>query len=92
VATETSVATVRSPPSDLLVYPTPTQKISKPKGARVLISAESISFLEEKQCKKQEELGTEAKNAGPKERYAKERITKSNTAGTRFSRNRYLAS
>jgi len=36
VATETLVATVRSPLSDMLVYPTPTQKISKPKGcARV---------------------------------------------------------
>jgi len=46
MATETSVATVRSPLSDLLVYPTPTQKILKPKGcARVLTSAESISFL-----------------------------------------------
>jgi len=76
----------------LLVYPTPTQKISKPKDcAWVLTSAESIAFLEVKQRKKQEELGTEAKNAGPKERYAKERITKSNTASTRFSRNRYSA-
>jgi len=69
------------------------QKISKPKGcAKILTSAESITFLEEKQCKKQEELGTEAKNAGPKERYTMERITKSNTTSTRFSRNRYSAS
>jgi len=45
------VATVRPPLSDLLVYP--TQKNSKPKGcARVLISAESIAFLEKKQRKK----------------------------------------
>jgi len=67
--------------------------MSKPKGcARVLTSAESISFLEEKQHKKQEELGTKAKNAGPKERCAKERITKSNAASTWFSRNRYSAS
>jgi len=83
VATETSVATVRSPLSDLLAYPTPTQKISKPKGcARILTGAEPIYSLEEKQSKKQEELGTEAKNAEPKERYAKERITKSNAAST----------
>jgi len=31
-------------------------------------SAESIAFLEEKQHKKQEKLGTEAKNVGPKQR------------------------
>jgi len=35
---------------------------------------------------------TEAKNAEPKERYAEERITKSNAASTGFSRNWYIFS
>ena len=38
-----------SPLAELLVYPTPTQKVSKMKScARVLTSAESIAMLEEK--------------------------------------------
>ena len=44
----------RSPLSELLVYPTPTQKVSKTKScARVLTSAESIAMLEEKARKKE---------------------------------------
>ena len=44
----------RSPLADLLVYPTPTQKVSKAKScARVLTSAESIAMLEEKARKKE---------------------------------------
>ena len=43
----------RSPLAELLVYPTPTQKISKAKScARVLTSADSIAILEEKARKK----------------------------------------
>jgi len=70
VANETSVATVRSPLSDLLVYPTLTQKNSKTKGcARVLTNAKSIAFLEEKERKMQKELELEEKCK--KEREAK---------------------
>ena len=44
----------RSPLAELLVYPTPTQKISKAKScARVLTSADSIALLEEKVRKKE---------------------------------------
>ena len=42
--------------AELLVYPTPTQKVSKAKSCvRVLTSAESIALLEEKAHKKREE-------------------------------------
>jgi len=64
VATETDRSPVR--------FACLSNSHSKPKGcARVLTSAESIAFLEEKQHKKQEELGTEAKNAGPKGKICK---------------------
>ena len=44
----------RSPLAELLVYPTPAQKISKAKScARVLTSADSIALLEEKVHKKE---------------------------------------
>ncbi|XP_065894490.1 mucin-3B-like isoform X1 [Dysidea avara] len=53
VGTATSSTTARSPFSELLVYPTPTQRKSKPKScARVLTSAKSIAMLEEKARKK----------------------------------------
>ena len=53
---ESTMTAKRSPLADLLVYPTPTQKVSKAKScARVLTSAESIAMLEEKACKKREE-------------------------------------
>ena len=67
------VATTRSPLQDLLAYPIPTQKNSKLKGcARVLTSAEPITFLEEKECKKQEELELEGKRK--REREAKKAL------------------
>ena len=60
----------RSPLSELLVYPTPTQKVSKTKScARVLTSAESIAMLEEKARKKREEQ--EEKERKKKERELK---------------------
>ena len=44
----------RSPLAGLLMYPTPTQKVSKAKScARVLTSAESIAMLEERLAKKE---------------------------------------
>ena len=49
-------STRRSPLTKLLIYPTPTQKISKAKScARVLTSAESTALLEDKARKKREE-------------------------------------
>ena len=60
----------RLPLSELLVYPTPTQKVSKTKScARVLTSAESIAVLEEKARKKREEQ--EEKERKKKERELK---------------------
>ena len=60
----------RSPLAELLVYPTPTQKVSKTKScARVLTSAESIAMLEEKARKKREEQ--EEKERKKKERELK---------------------
>ena len=46
------VSAKRSPLAELLVYSTPTQRVSKMKSARMLTSAESIVTLEEKACKK----------------------------------------
>jgi len=52
----TIVPAKQSPLAEFLVYPTPTQKVSKAKScARVLTSAESIVLLEQKACKKREE-------------------------------------
>ena len=63
-------STRRSPLAELLVYPTPTQNISKPKScARVLTSAESITMLEEKARKKR---GTRGERAKEKRKRAKE--------------------
>ena len=70
VGTATSSTTARSPFSALIVYPTPTQRKSKPKScARVLTSAKSIAMLEEKARKKQEEI--DLKDKKKKEREAK---------------------
>jgi len=47
------VAFLRSPLSELLVYPTPRQNTSKGRSsAKVMKSAESIALLEEKDHKK----------------------------------------
>ena len=52
----------RSPLADLLVYPTPTQKVSKAKScARVLTSAEFIAMLVEEARKKEEQEEKERK-------------------------------
>ena len=60
----------RSPLTELLVYPTPTQKVSKTKScARMLTSAESIAMLEEMARKKRKEQEE-------KERWKKERELK----------------
>ena len=51
-----SITSTRRSPLAELVYPTPTQKVSKAKScARVLTSAESIAMLEEKACKREEQ-------------------------------------
>ena len=52
----------RLPLSELLVYPTPTQKVSKTKSCdRVLTSAEPIAMLEEKAHKREEQKEKERK-------------------------------
>ena len=59
-----------SPLAELLVYPTPTQKVSKMKScARVLTSAESIAMLKEKARKKR---GTRRERTKEKGKGAKE--------------------
>ena len=75
----------RSPLTELLVYPTPTKKISKAKScARVLTSADSIAILEEKARKKREEQ--EEKERRKKERELKKaarEVEKKRKAGER---------
>ena len=62
-------STRRSPLTELLAYPTLTQKISKAKScARVLTSAKSIALLEEKVRKKR---GTRGEKTKVKERELK---------------------
>lgn len=57
--------TRRSPLTELLVYPTPMQKVSKAKScARVLTGTESIAMLEEKAHKK--ERNKKRRNEGKK--------------------------
>ena len=90
VGTATSSTTARSPFSELLVYPTPTQRKSKPKScARVLTSAKSIAMLEEKARKKQEEIDLKDKK---KERQRKFFEMKKRSAKCRIESRRRLKS
>ena len=91
VVTATSSTTARSPFSELLVYPTPTQRKSKPKScARVLTSAKSIAMLEEKARKKQEEI--DLKDKKKKERQRKFFEMKKRSAKCRKESRRRLKS
>ena len=63
------ITSSRSPLTELLVYPTPTQAKSQVKtSARVLTSAESIAILEEKQKKALKEIEEKEKRKEERQR------------------------